>query len=139
MLMAMLPWLGLVSLVTFVGSLLLVPWLVARLPVDYFLRQDQRQAVRRRRHPLLVPLLAVGRNLLGMALLLAGIAMLFLPGQGLLTMLLGLSLMDFPGKHQLRDRLLRQPQVEAALNWLRRRAGRPPFVFDVNGGDIPAR
>ncbi|OQX09863.1 MAG: hypothetical protein BWK76_21600 [Desulfobulbaceae bacterium A2] len=130
MLMAFLPWLGLVSLVTFVASLVLVPWIVARLPEDFFLHQDQRQAVRRRRHPLLVPVLAVGRNLLGMALLLAGIAMLFLPGQGLLTMVLGLSLMDFPGKHQLREALLRQSQVRVALNWLRRRAGRPPLVFE---------
>jgi len=133
MLPALLPWLGIVSLLTFVGSLMFVPWIVARLPVDYFLRHDQREAARRRLHPLLVPLLALGRNLVGLGLLSAGFAMLFLPGQGLLTMLLGLSLMDFPGKHRLRERLLRQPQVEAGLNWLRRRAGKAPFIFQVTG------
>ena len=71
----------------------------------------------------------VVRNVLGWVFVLAGIAMLVLPGQGLLSILAGLVLIDFPGKHRLERRLLESPGVRKAMNWLRRRAGRPPFDF----------
>ena len=71
----------------------------------------------------------VVRNILGWVFVLAGIAMLVLPGQGLLSIIAGLVLIDFPGKRRLELRLLRSPGVRKALNWLRRRAGRPPFDF----------
>jgi hypothetical protein len=75
----------------------------------------------------------VARNLAGLALLAAGIAMLVLPGQGLLTMLLGLSFMDFPGKHALLERAIACPKLQHALNWLRRKEGREEFVFPEPG------
>ena len=71
----------------------------------------------------------VVRNALGWVFVLAGVAMLVLPGQGLLSILAGLVLIDFPGKHRFERRLLVSPRVRRAMNWLRRRAGRPPFDF----------
>ena len=71
----------------------------------------------------------VVRNVLGWIFVVAGIAMLVLPGQGLLSILAGLVLIDFPGKHRFELRLLRSPGVRRAMNWLRRRAGKPPFDF----------
>ena len=49
------------------------------------------------------------------------------PGQGLLTLLVGLLLMNFPGKYRLERWLVGRRGVLTALNWLRRRGGHPPF------------
>ena len=67
------------------------------------------------------------KNVLGVVLLLAGILMMVLPGQGIITILVALSLLDFPGRRQLETRLVRQPKVRQAINWIRARAGRPPI------------
>ena len=82
----------------------------------------------------IVSLLASGamlvvRNVIGWLFVLAGIAMLVLPGQGLLSILAGLVLIEFPGKRRLEYRLLASAVVRDAMNWLRRRAGKPPFDF----------
>ena len=115
-------WLTATSLVTFVGSLILLPVLVVRMPADYFV--EDRVMVGEEISPLLRVLALVGKNLLGVLLLIAGIAMLFIPGQGLLTMLMGLALMDFPGKRAAEVRMVRMPKVNRALNWIRRKYGR---------------
>lgn len=114
------------SVFMFVGSLLFVPWLVGRLPRDYFL---YRRSSFREIHPVAALILAVVRNVIGIVLLAAGVAMLVLPGQGLLTLLIGLSLTDFPGKHKLVDLCVQQPRVQRLLNWIRRKEGRDEFVF----------
>ena len=69
----------------------------------------------------------LAKNGLGVVLLAAGIAMLVLPGQGLLTLVVALILLDFPGKRRLQRRIVYAPRVLAALNALRRRAGREPL------------
>ncbi len=93
--------LGLFSLLTFVGSLLAVPWLIGRMRSDYFVRHRQQVKARHRRHPILALVTIIVRNGLGSILFMAGIAMLLLPGQGLLTMFLGICVMDFPGKNRM--------------------------------------
>ena len=123
--------LGLFSLVTFAGSLIAVPWLIGRMPPDYFLTHWYQVDARHRRHPALALAIWLGRNGFGFCLLLAGITMLFLPGQGLLTILIGICLMDFPGKRRLLDRLAGIPQVQHALNWVRRKQGKAEFVFEL--------
>jgi hypothetical protein len=125
----MLQLLGLFSLVTFVGSLIAVPWLIGRMPPDYFLTHWQKVEARHRRHPALAMAIVLLRNGLGFCLLVAGIAMLVLPGQGLLTMLIGICLMDFPGKRRLVGRLAGISQIQRALNWVRRKQGKAEFVF----------
>ena len=65
--------------------------------------------------------------LLGVILILAGIAMLLLPGQGLLTILVGFFLVDVPAKYKIEQWLMRQPVVHRPINWLRKRAHRPPL------------
>ena len=121
--------LGLLSVVTFVGSLVAVPWLIGRMRADYFLTHWQVVQARHRRHPALALTVFLARNALGLLLVAAGLAMLFLPGQGLLTVLIGISVMDFPGKRRLLQRLLRGPKVQRTLNWIRRKRGKEPFVF----------
>jgi hypothetical protein len=53
--------------------------------------------------------------------------MLFTPGQGILTILAGLLLMNFPGKYRLERWLVQRPGVLSSLNWLRTRRGKAPF------------
>jgi len=125
----MLQILGIFSLATFVGSLIAVPWLIGRMPPDFFLTHWHKVETRHRRHPAVALLTLVLRNSLGLLLLLAGIAMLMLPGQGLLTMLIGLCLMDFPGKRRLLGRIVQNAQVQRGLNWVRRKQGKAEFTF----------
>lgn len=127
----MLQVLSLLSAVTFVGSLIAVPWLIGRMRSDYFITHWQRVDSRHRRHPVLAVIIWMLRNGLGLCLLAAGVAMLVLPGQGLLTMLVGVCLMDVPGKRRLLDRLTGTPSVRKTLNWVRRKQGKDEFVFNA--------
>ena len=121
--------LAVLSVVMFFGSLALIPVLLARIPADYFARSESLFTSWRRRHPLASAALQVARNLLGVVLLLAGLVMMVLPGQGIITVLVALTLLNFPGKRRLELRIVRQRQVRGAIDWIRRRAGRPPLVI----------
>ena len=129
----LLGWLSAASALMFFGSLIAVPWLVVRIPADYFLRQRHYVDRWKPRHPLLRLAFLVLKNLFGGVLVLAGLAMLVLPGQGILTILVGLIFLDFPGKFPLERWLARQPLVLRALNWIRARAGRKPL--EMPGGE----
>ena len=72
----------------------------------------------------------IAKIILGVALLICGIVMLVLPGQGLITMLIGLSLLPFPGKDKLEQRILVRQSVRSSLNWIRLKAKKEPFIFD---------
>ncbi len=116
--------LGVVSAVSFVASLIAIPVLVARIPDDYFVRDHSSPSTFRNRHPVLKLLVTIGKNILGVLTLLIGVVMLFLPGQGVLMMLVGLFLIDFPAKRRLELALIRRPNVLQSVNWLRRKSGR---------------
>ncbi|QGU33137.1 PGPGW domain-containing protein [Thermochromatium tepidum] len=115
------------SVLTFIGSILALPVLVAAMPEDYFLDSKRPWSRLRRFHPLIYLGLRVSKNVLGWLLVLCGLLMLVLPGQGVLTILVGLVLSDFPGKFALERRIAMNPRAMAAFNWLRKRAGRPPL------------
>jgi hypothetical protein len=115
------------SLVAVIGTIIGVPWVVTRLPHDYFSRP--RRAVWRETadEPVFALVLGVIKNLLGAILVLLGLVMLVTPGQGLLTLLVGLLVMNFPGKYQLERWLVLRPGVLRGLNWLRSRRDHAPF------------
>ena len=115
------------SVVVFVGSLVIIPVLVARMRTDYFITRSPDEDSWLGRHPAARMTARVLKNALGMILLLAGLAMMVLPGQGILTTLVALSLLEFPGKRGLELRLVRQPLVLRPINWIREKAGRPPL------------
>jgi Na+/H+ antiporter NhaD/arsenite permease-like protein len=108
------------SVVAVLASIVLVPRFLASLPQDY-LSATPAPA----KHSMPLRLL---RKLLGVVLVLLGLAMLLLPGQGLLTVLVGLLLLDFPGKHRLVVRLLGRPSVLKLVNKLRAHRGSPPLA-----------
>ena len=110
-----------------VGSLVLMPVLLARMPADYFITASRDEHTWLGRHPAARLTARMLKNALGAVLLLAGLAMLVLPGQGVITMLVALTLLEFPGKRRLELRLVSQPPVQSAVNWIREKAGRPPL------------
>jgi hypothetical protein len=121
----MLWWLGALSVVTFVGTLVILPLVVARIPPDYFTHAQRPVRRRQVQSPGARVLKRLGKNLLGVLIVLVGVAMLLLPGQGILTILIGLMLIDFPGKRGLERRLVQQPAVRRAINWIRAKAHQP--------------
>lgn len=122
-------WLLLVSIGSFIATIVAVPMLLVRIPADYF-AHDKRQPLTRTRPPILVRvLLIVVKNTLGAVLILIGLLFLLTPGQGLLTMLVGLMLMNYPGKYQVERWLISRPPVYSSINWLRQRAHREPLIM----------
>lgn len=119
------------SVLAFIATVVLVPIIVARVPADYFASDRPAKLPYAMRHPALRWLWLVVKNVLGLVLLLAGLAMLALPGPGLVSLMLGLMLMSFPGKFRLQRWLVSRPPVLRAINAVRRRAGRPPLVLVV--------
>jgi hypothetical protein len=120
------------SLVMLVGTSLLVPIVVARLPDDFFLSNRPQQRTASRRHWAVHLLLVVLRNLIGLPMVVAGVIMLVTPGQGVLSILVGLMLADFPGKHALLIRIVRVRRIRQMLNWIRRKAGKSLLQFDAH-------
>lgn len=131
----MLAFVAAASVVMFVGSLVAIPWLLVRLPADYFDTRVERHWMRGS-HPVLRAAGLLVKNLLGGVFVLAGIAMLVLPGQGILTILIGISLLDFPGKRRLEAQLVGQPTVLRGINAIRARFGRPPVVLAPEDGSV---
>ncbi len=123
-------WIGLIgfSVLAFLGTLVAIPAILIRLPPDYFQHHHYKPWFANH-HPVIRSIGLTIKNIVGIIFLLAGIAMLVLPGQGLLTMLLGIVFIDFPGKHRIEQKLIRHPQVLKAINALRAKAGKPPFTF----------
>jgi len=121
-------WLAAGSVLMFISSLIAIPILIVRLPPDYFVYQDRQGMPWRSQHPVL-RLTALGaKNALGALFLIVGATMLVLPGQGLLTIMVGLILLDFPGKFKLERWFVARRGVLRSMNWLRTKANRPPLV-----------
>ena len=115
------------SLIFFVGTLIAIPFILVRLPSDYFDIRVPRPWMEDR-HPVLRVAGHVVKNAVGAIFLFAGFLMLFLPGQGVLTMVIGVSMLDFPGKRKVEAKLIGQPTVLNAINGMRKQFGKPPLV-----------
>ncbi len=123
-------WMVGASILTFLAFLIIIPILVVRIPADYFSHGKYHKKLWANHHLVLRMVLLIGKNILGSIFLLAGILMLVLPGQGLLTVLAGIMLLDFPRRHRLVRWIVARPQVLETLNWIRRRAGRSPLYLE---------
>ena len=119
------------TVVTFIGSIVVCAVAAVRIPATYFVG-DHPPPMWANRHPFVRYPAILFKNLLGVFLVLLGIVMSFpgVPGQGILTILLGAMLMDFPGKRRAERWLLRRRGVLKGLNRLRKRYGREPLVID---------
>ncbi len=117
-----------VSVIGFIGSLVAIPLILVRLPADYFDTRTPRHWMKDH-HPMLRLLGVVVKNVVGVVFFLVGFAMLFLPGQGLLTMLIGVSLIDFPRKRQLEAKMVGQPTLLGVINAMRHKFDKPPLTL----------
>jgi len=119
------------AVASFVLSIVAAIVVVVRLPADYFAGAAPKRILHVRSRALSV-VLRVAKNVIGVVLLALGFVMSIpgVPGQGILTMLLGLMLVDVPGKRRLEQRLVARPSVRRAIDKMRARWGRPPLVLD---------
>ena len=112
-----------------VATVVIAIGMLATLPDTYFRDDPGRPRVSRGGATALVARIA--RNTLGALLIILGVVLALpgVPGQGVLTILIGLMLVDFPAKHRLERKLVARPGVLATLNRLRAWVGKPPFVL----------
>lgn len=109
------------------GSILFIPGILLRLPSDYFHNPNHRPLESLLPRPVLRMFLLVLKNVLGLLLAVAGLGMLLLPGQGVLTLLVALILLDFPGKFALKRKLISIPSIQKAANAFRQKRGKDKF------------
>ena len=117
--------------VTFAVNLVIVSFILIKLPASYFQESHPREFWTDR-HPILRLIGKIGKNALGVALVLLGVVLSLpgIPGQGLITILLGIMLLDLPGKRRLELKLVSRPRIFNAINKLRHRFGKPALVLD---------
>lgn len=119
-----------IFLVTFAANLALVSLILVKIPADYFKESHSKFL---QKQPQVVRVLAIiGKNLLGVILVVLGVLLSLpgVPGQGVLTILLGVMLLDFPGRRRFERWIVSSPKVFKTVNKLRRRFDKPPLVLD---------
>lgn len=122
------------SVLLFALSLIGLPVALTRMPTDFFSRPERRRLrLAERERPFWFVVLRTLKNALGGVLLVLGLVMLIVPGQGLITIFVALFLLDFPGKRRLQRWVISRPAVHRPVNALRRRTGRPPLELPIRG------
>ncbi len=119
--------LTIVTIITFIGSLIIIPIVIIHLSPDYF--SHKRESLYQYKHPFIRYTVLILKNLLGYVLFILGFIMLFIPGQGLLSMGLGVFLMNFPGKKSVEYKIFSNKKVKKVINLVRKRAGRSEIDF----------
>ena len=125
---------ALIAILVFIGTFLLnlaiVSVILVKLPKDHF-KNDKSKRVTGSNATVRV-LKVIGKNVAGWLLIALGVVLSVpgVPGQGLLTILLGVMLVDFPGKHRLEQKLLSRPGIIKTINRLRGRFGKPALELD---------
>lgn len=117
--------------VTFAISTAIVSFVLVKLPANYFHSSHNREFLVQR-HPILRGIGIAAKNVLGFVLVVLGVLMAVpgVPGPGVLSILLGIMLLDFPGKRALETRIVSRPRVNSAVNALRARFDKPPLMLD---------
>lgn len=116
---------GSISAVIFLFSLLSIKWLVGLIPSDYFIKKKSSKF--KNNYPLTWLFSLIVKNILGYSLILGGIFMLVLPGQGIFTIMIGLMLSNYPGKYAIERKFIGIPSVLKSINWLRKKSDKPPI------------
>lgn len=122
-------WLLVISIFSFLATLIAIPVILIRLPDDYFSSPDRHRIPWQSRNRFLRLPLFILKNLLGVIFILLGVLMLVLPGQGLLTIIIGLVLLEFPGKYRVERWAVNRPTVLGAINWIRTKAGKADLII----------
>lgn len=123
-------WIVIAAASMFGLALIAVPPLVIRIPADYFAHPHRSGADYLRRHAWFRWIWLILKNVLGIGFLFFGVLMLVLPGQGILTILIGMTLLDFPGKFHLQRWAVSRKGVLDSINWVRSKRGKEPLTLD---------
>jgi hypothetical protein len=118
-----------IFLLTFMISLAVCGALIIALPPRYFVDDHKLWSGR---HPLIRSFGIIGKNLLGVLLIVVGalLSVPGMPGQGILTIAIGVVLLDIPGKHRLVRSIVKRRGVLRSINRFRAWFGRPALVVD---------
>ena len=104
------------------AAIIATPICLVRLPRDYFSNHEKYERTAKGGTTR-----KLAKNFAGIFLILSGLAMLLLPGQGLITVLLGVMITDIPGKQRLIAWTFSRKGVLKGVNWLRRKLHKPPM------------
>lgn len=121
----------LIFLVSFFANLGIVSFILVKLPADHF-SKNRKTKFWAGPKPAIHAAKVIGKNIGGVLLVALGIVLSLpgVPGQGLLTVLLGIMLLDFPSRHRLEQKLLSKPSIVNTINRLRERFGKPPLQLN---------
>lgn len=124
-------WGGVLFVVTFAVSSGIVTLVLVKLPANYFHSSHEREFLVDR-HPVLRAVGIFLKNLLGLICVVGGLVMAVpgVPGPGVLSIFMGIMLLDFPGKRKLEARIVSRPRVNHAVNAVRARFSKPPLMLD---------
>jgi hypothetical protein len=119
---------ALIFVASFLANLGIVSLILVKLPPDHF-SKNRKTKLWSGKRPALHAAKVIGKNIAGVLLVALGVVLSIpgVPGQGLLTILLGIMLLDFPGRHRLEQKLLSKPSIVKTINRLRARFDKPPL------------
>ena len=116
------------SIIGTVGGIVTFGIVVVKLPAGYFVDCADGQPVLNA-HPLLRRTRVVLKNVLGAVLVVLGLIMSVpaIPGPGIITIVIGLMLLDFAEKRRWARWVISRPPILGAANRLRSKYGKSPF------------
>ena len=120
-------WAGIVSVFLFFLSLFLLRYVILRLPEDYFITASSISKSHSKSPQKII--VRVAKNAVGFLLTICGIILLFTPGQGMITILIGFCLIDLAIVNQFKKKIINNRKVQKALNWIRTKKSVKPFNF----------
>jgi len=116
------------SVIIFFASILSLPFLVSFIPTDYFQYAEPYRIHHSFKHPVIRLSIIIAKNILGWLLIITGAILFILPGQGLITIIAGLLLINFPGKRKVERKLISNHRVLHVINWLRAKRNKEPLL-----------
>ena len=118
-------WVSSLSGVGLLVFAIVTPWLIVRMPEDFFSNPQCYNWLNRKPAMIRVPI-RILKNMLALALVIVGVIMFLTPASGLFPMLLGVVLADVPGKLKLQRWILCRTTIRKSITWLRRKFHRKP-------------
>ena len=116
------------STIFFLLSLLGLSWLISIIPHNYFVDKKRVSLIKMKNPLMWLPIIII-KNSIGLVLILCGILLLILPGQGVLTIITGLIFLDYPGKFRFERSLVRNKLILNSMNWIRRKLNKPDLII----------
>jgi hypothetical protein len=111
-------YLGILSILIFVFSIFGLRLFIIAIPSDYFINKKRVSALKNR-SILLWIIYIVFKNIIGYVFIIMGLVALVLPGQGILMILIGLMMSDYPKKFDLEKKIITIKTVRKGINWIR--------------------